>query len=123
MMITYYCFPDSLSLEERISAYLAASGVKLDMTDRFDRCRHQTISENIGNGGIAVSITIAKKLLRSIGGKQKRTTSSATAQSLRLRLFDWWEITLATNTTGIYKAGDSMITACLLIALFLYIEK
>ena len=105
MRITYYYFPDSLPLEERISAYLAASGVKLDMTDRFDRCRRRTISEEVKDGRIAVSI------------------SSATAQSLKSRLLSWWEITLATNTTGIYKAGDSMITACLLILLVLYIEK
>ena len=69
MRITYYYFPDSLPLEERISAYLAASGVKLDMADRFDRCRYRTISEEVGDGRIAVSITIAKRLLRSIGGE------------------------------------------------------
>lgn len=69
MRITYYYFPDSLPLDERISAYLAASGVKLDMADRFDRCRFRTISEEVGSGRIAVSITIAKRLLRSIGGE------------------------------------------------------
>lgn len=69
MRITYYYFPDSLPLDERISAYLAASGVKLDMADRFDRCRFRTISEEVGSGRIAVPITIAKKLLRSIGGE------------------------------------------------------
>ena len=66
--ITYYYFPDSTPVEERISAYLAASGVKLDMTDRFDRCRYRTISEEVKDGRIAVSITVAKRLLRSIGG-------------------------------------------------------
>lgn len=69
MRITYYYFPDSLPLEERISAYLAASGVKLDMSDKFDRCRHRTISKEARDGRMAVSITIAKKLLRSIGGE------------------------------------------------------
>ena len=69
MRITYYYFLDSMPLEERISAYLAASGVKLDMTDRFDRCRYRTISEEVRDGRIAVSITIAKKLIRSIGGE------------------------------------------------------
>ena len=69
MRITYYYFPDSMPTEERISAYLAASGVKLDMSDKFDRCRYRTISEEVRDGRIAVSITIAKKLLRSIGGE------------------------------------------------------
>ena len=69
MRITYYYFPDSMPTEERISAYLAASGIKLDMSDKFDRCRHRTISEEVRDGRIAVSITIAKKLLRSIGGE------------------------------------------------------
>ena len=69
MRITYYYFPYSLPLDERISAYLAAAGVKLDLSDRFDRCRYRTISEEVRDGRIAVSITIAKKLLRSIGGE------------------------------------------------------
>lgn len=57
------------------------------------------------DGRIAVSITIAKRLLRSIGGE---------AETHHIE---------RDGTVFYKKAGDSMIIACLLILLVLYIEK
>lgn len=67
-LVDYY-FPDSLPLEERISAYMKASGSTINYLDLSDVLKHEILFDDIReNKGIDVSLAVAKKLLCSIGG-------------------------------------------------------
>ena len=69
MRVTYYIFPEEMSAEGCIGAYLKAKEWTPDMNDREDQVHYRNLKKSIEeNGEIECSISFAKKLLRAIGG-------------------------------------------------------
>ena len=69
MRVTYYTFPEEVSLADCINAYLKAKGWVPDMNDREDMVHYRNLKQKIEEyGEIECSVSFAKKLLRAVGG-------------------------------------------------------
>ena len=95
MRVTYYTFPEEVSLADCIDAYLKAKGWTPDMNDREDKVHYRNLKQKIEEyGEIECTVSFAKKMLRAIGG-------NACTQHFDRRgcLFETTPITLVGNNS------------------------